>query len=462
MHYNEKYGKPIYKSVFTSNESFLFDEQGKNKNGIVNLFDGKKLKLYAKINIIADISVKYNNLIISTADNKKNGKYIFEFENENNSTLYGYYKLQGELMKKEYMYIHLQKRKMLIKANNHKSFLIIPNEIVDKNKVKLDNKLFSKLNKKVTIIRKEFIILKMQRFKKKYFYKKKENDKKRILARRIYHRVLGILPKKCALKLRYRTATHKKLDLKNPKDFNEKIFYLLAYKYGDKEKMCADKFRMRDYVAKKGLENYLPKLYSVYSDARDIDFNKLPESYVLKPNNGCGGVFINTPFHTIDRKVAIKTLNKAMKTDYGKLTLEYQYRGIKPLIICEEYLNDGKCLTPNDYKFYCTEGEAKCILVCTERDKSLKLDYYDINWNKLKPQTLEKYRSEKIIPKPKNLNKMIEIANKLSEGFPFVRIDLYDINGKIYIGEMTFTPSGAILSTNTQESLDYLGSLIKI
>lgn len=280
--------------------------------------------------------------------------------------------------------------------------------------------------------------------------------------KKIYYMILRILPKKIAIKIRYRIATHKKLDLKNPKDFNEKIFYLLAYKYGEKEKLCADKYRMREYVKEKGLEKYMPKLYGTWSNANEIDFESLPKEYVLKPNNGCGGVFINTPKHPIDRKMAIKILNKAMKIDYGKMTLEYQYRGIKPLIICEEYLDDGENLNPSDYKFYCSKGKAKCILVCTEREKSLKLDYYDLNWNKLKPQTLEKYRTDKVIEKPENLDIMIKIANKLSERFCFVRVDLYNIRGKIYIGEMTFTPSGGILSTNTQESLDYLGSLIEI
>lgn len=281
------------------------------------------------------------------------------------------------------------------------------------------------------------------------------------LIRNFYYNILWLLPKDTATKIRYRIATHHKLDLKDPKDFNQKVLYLLVKKYGERETKCADKYLMRDYIKEKGLDSFLPKLYGVYDDAKKINFSELPEEYVLKPNNGCGNVIIHKKGDSIDKEEVIKKLNKALKRNFAKKTLEYQYKDIKPLIICEEYLKEDGMINPIDYKFYGFRGHVECILLCTERENRVKWDYYDTNWNKL-DYSKEIYRSNKEHKRPQNLDKMIEVASKLSEDFPFVRVDLYNINGKIYIGEMTFTPCAGIIKDITQEALDYLGKLIKI
>ncbi len=279
--------------------------------------------------------------------------------------------------------------------------------------------------------------------------------------KKIYYRILWILPKKIAIKIKYRVATHKRLDMKNPRDFNQKVLYLLANKYGSLESKCADKYRVREYIKEKNLDSYLPKLYNVYEKAEDINFEQLPQEYVLKTNHGCGCTIIHEKDSKLDKEKVIKELNESLKVNWAKKNLEYQYENIKPLIICEEYLKEEGLKNPTDYKFYCFYGKVECILLCSEREKGLKLDYYDLNWEKLN-YAKEEYRSNKEHKKPENLDKMIDIASKLSEDFPWVRVDLYNLKGKIYIGELTFTPAAGVIKYNTQESLNYLGKLIKV
>ena len=143
------------------------------------------------------------------------------------------------------------------------------------------------------------------------------------------------------------------------------------------------------------------------------------------------------------------------------MNFEYHYKYIKPCIICEEYLKDKNYYMPIDYKIYCFNGKADCILVCTEREKNLRLDYYDLNWNYLNYSKKE-YRNNTKLEKPKNLQEMIKIAEKLAGDNIFVRVDLYNINGKIYFGELTFTPCAGTVYYNTQEALNYFGEKLKV
>ena len=273
--------------------------------------------------------------------------------------------------------------------------------------------------------------------------------------------ILYYLPRGVAHKILYRICLKKKLNLKKPKDFNEKIQWLIVNKYNERYGDLVDKYKVREHIKQKGYEELLPKLYGVYNSFEEIDFSKLPEEYVLKPNNGCGNIYINTKKERINIKEAETNLNRSLKQNFAKRDLEYQYSYIKPKLICEEYLNDNQNKLPPDYKFYCFNGNVKCVLVCSEREKKLKIDYYDKDWNYL-DYAKEEYKSKKIHKRPKNFEKMIEIAAKLSVGFEFVRVDLYNINGKIYFGELTFSPACGLLSNIKDEALNYLGSLIEI
>ena len=279
--------------------------------------------------------------------------------------------------------------------------------------------------------------------------------------RRLIVKILYYLPKKIAHKILYFLTFRKKLDLKNPKNFNEKIQWLMINEYNQKYSDLADKYKVREFIKSKGYEKILPQLYAVYKKAEDIKFDNLPNRFVLKPNNGCGNIFICKDKKNFNKEEAQKNLNIALKSNFAKKNLEHHYKNIKPLIICEEYLDDKKNIMPQDYKIYCYNGVAKCILVCTEREKELRLDYFDLDWNYIE-YAKEEYRSNKKIEKPRNLDTMIKIAEDLSNEFKFVRVDLYNIDGRIYFGELTFTPACGLVNYNTDEALEILGSYIGI
>lgn len=281
--------------------------------------------------------------------------------------------------------------------------------------------------------------------------------------KKIIKELFWFLPPTLAHKLIYKHRMKKSLNLNNPIDFNEKIHWLIVFQYRKEKKygILADKIAVREFIIKKGYEKILPKIYGVYDHFDEIDFHTLPKRFVLKPNNGCGNVFLFLENQENDISLCKKALTQALKQNFAKNNLEYHYSFIKPKIFAEEYLEDSKNAMPIDYKFYCFDGEVHCILVCSDREKSLKLDYYDTNWNYL-DYSLSKYRSNLIIPKPENLKEMIHIAEDLSKEFAFVRVDLYNIKGKIYFGELTFTPAGGFVNYNTKEALVYLGGLLKI
>lgn len=272
--------------------------------------------------------------------------------------------------------------------------------------------------------------------------------------------ILWHMPKKMAHQLCYERDMKKKLNLAPPKDFNEKIQWLMLNEYDERYGKLADKYLVRNYVGKIR-PDILTKLYGVYDNALDIDFDKLPQKFVLKTNHGSGKVYICTDKKIFNVQTCVNDLNKQLKENFAKVSLEYHYKYIKPKIICEEYLDDGKNLNPIDYKFYCFNGNAECVLVCSNRDKKLKLDYYDLDWNYLN-YSKDEYKSGVKFEKPKKLKEMIKIAEQLSKEFVFVRVDLYEINGKIYFGELTFTPAAGRIYYNTQSSLNYLGGLIDL
>lgn len=272
-------------------------------------------------------------------------------------------------------------------------------------------------------------------------------------------RLMYYLPRKLVTKIRFFYVTKKILNLKKPKDFNEKVVYLMLNEFGDKERECTDKYQVREYVKSKGLDEILTKLYGKFDSTDEIDFSKLPDQYVLKTNHGSGCTIIKNSQNEIDEKTAKNKLKVSLNTNYAKETLEYHYEKIKPCILCEEYLKEDNKISPTDYKIFCFNGIAKFILVCGNRTENLQIVYYDLEWNKME---YTKTKLEGEFKKPKNFEKMIEIAEILSKDFKFVRVDLYNIDGKIYFGELTFTPRGGINNTIKQEYLDIWGDLIEL
>lgn len=264
-------------------------------------------------------------------------------------------------------------------------------------------------------------------------------------------------------KILFRIRQGYKIDLRNPKGFNEKLMWLKINNYFKNELVwkCSDKRLVRDYAITKGIsEDNLPHLLGIYSSAYDIDYNKLPDKFALKCSHGCGFNIICTDKNKLDVSTTNKQLNKWLKTKFGYASAENHYTHIKPCIIVEEYIDSNKGL-PYDYKLYCFNGKPKIVLVCSSREKELKLNYYNLKWQEL-PYGKEEYRNKEEIKKPSKLNDMIKMATKLSKDFPFVRIDFYQYQNKAILGEMTFTPAQCTATYYSKTGEKELAKLLNI
>lgn len=260
----------------------------------------------------------------------------------------------------------------------------------------------------------------------------------------------------------YKRTLGKKLNLRNPKEFNEKLMWLKFNKYFNNPLItkCADKYKVREYVKECDCEEILNDLIGVYNKAEEINWDKLPPKFALKCNHGAGYNIICTDKNELDKEQTIKKLNKWMKEDYSKIAAELQYKDIPRKIIIEKYLEMGEKKLPTDYKIYCFNGKAKVILVMNDRDTKVTREFYNEKWERIHLRDYE--GSPKVeTKKPENLNEMINYAERLSKPFEFVRVDFYDINGKVVFGELTFTPTGC-LAKYTDEVSKMMGDWIKI
>lgn len=257
--------------------------------------------------------------------------------------------------------------------------------------------------------------------------------------------ILNLLSDKLYLKIIYRAYIGKKLDLDNPTTFNEKLQWLKIYDRNTKYTKLVDKYEVREYIKEEIGEEYLIPLIGVYNNFDDINFDELPEQFVLKCTHDSGGVVICKDKNKLDKESARKKINRSLNHNYYYLWREWPYKNVKPKIICEKYMVDESGIELKDYKFMCFNGEVKCLFVCLNRNSpnGLNVDFYDLNWN---PMPFERHytRSGEKIKKPKNFNKMIELAQILSKDIPFVRVDFYEIEGKVYFGELTFYPGSGL------------------
>lgn len=275
--------------------------------------------------------------------------------------------------------------------------------------------------------------------------------------------LVAVFSEPMANKIMYKVYTRKKLNLKKPQLFNEKLMLLKLNYYNHNELVvkCADKYKVQEYVKECGLEHILNPIYAIYNDANEIDFDKLPEKFVLKCNHGCGFNIICTDKSKLNKQETITQLNKWIKKKFGKDTRELHYLKIKPVIICEKYIETSAGILPNDYKIYCFNGVPKIILTCTERENALKLNFFDLNWNELMLGH-EKNRAQGEVKKPSCLKDMIEAATILSKPFKFVRVDFYDLDGKPVFGELTFTPARCSAAYYNDEGAKLLGDMLEL
>lgn len=289
---------------------------------------------------------------------------------------------------------------------------------------------------------------------------KKSTQKRIINIYKKYFTIEGtytsLLPDKVYLKRLYRKKLNKELDLKNPITFNEKLQWIKLYDRRPEYTMMVDKYRVREYVKEKIGEEYLIPLLGVWDNPDDIDFDKLPNKFVLKCNHD-SNVFIcrdKAYFDIKDKKQSYhsfeevrQALARRLKTDFYKAGREWPYKNVKRKIICEEFMQNGNDESLLDYKFFCFNGEPKYIYLAVVISGVLYIDFYDMDFHALNIQREDHPNIPKNynIYRPKDFMVMKDIAKRLSSGIPSVRVDLYEINGKVYFGEMTFFTGGGFV-----------------
>lgn len=285
---------------------------------------------------------------------------------------------------------------------------------------------------------------------------------------RVHFKGLGMAIIKWEIKRNYRFFMHKEVDLKHPKDLNEKINWLKLHDDQQLWGLLADKYRVRDYIEKKGLSDILVPLYGVWDSANDIDWDKLPSSFVLKTNHGSGDIVKVTDKNTINKEEIIKKLDAFLRMPYGVASGEPHYLYIKPKVIAEQLMVPADSYSSSlvDYKIWCFNGEPQHIWACYSRTKKqVKVETYDLEWNHHPECSVfnDHYADGGgIVPKPDNLDEMLKIARKLSDGLKQVRVDLYNQNGRIYFGELTMTGNGGYMDFYTPKFLNEMGNLILI
>lgn len=264
-----------------------------------------------------------------------------------------------------------------------------------------------------------------------------------------------------ANKYLYRIVFGRALNLRRPELFSEKIIWLNFYGKNPLWVKCTDKYDVREYVEQCGCGHSLNKLYGVYDNVCDIDWAALPHQFVLKCTHGCGCNIICSDKDALDEEGTRKKLESWMHTDYSMFMGEMHYRAIKPRIVCEKYLGSEDDPLPKDYKFYCFNGLVKLVLVCTERSTSLVLTFRDLDWN-IMDIGAKTFPPDPNQERPACLDEMIAMAEKLSQGIPFVRVDFYHFAGKVVFGEMTFTPAGGFAPYYSDEGDSLLGNMLEL
>ena len=271
-----------------------------------------------------------------------------------------------------------------------------------------------------------------------------------------------LLPSTLFIRMIYAYKLGKQPNLKNPQTFNDKLQWMKLHYRNPLCTDLADKYKVREYVAKIIGKEYLIPLLGVYSNANEIDFDELPNQFVLKCNNDSGGVIICKDKKNFDVHKARQTLNSRLKKNHYYRGREWQYKNIDPKIICEKYMSDGSGKDLMDYKFFCFDGHPKLIQVHYGRFTSHKKNSYDTDWNYINVEMNFPTDPSFIIKKPNKLDEMLNIASKLSKAFPHVRVDFYYIRNMIYFGEMTFCNAGGF-STFSEEEFNYeMGSWLKL
>jgi len=276
--------------------------------------------------------------------------------------------------------------------------------------------------------------------------------------------IFNWIPDKPYLKLVYWSEMGKRLNLKNPTTFNEKLQWLKLYDRKPEYTKYVDKYEVRSYISQTIGEEYLIPLLGIYYSVDEIDFDKLPNQFVLKCTHGSHSNIICTNKNTLNKEEVKSQLRKWMKKNWFWFGREWPYKNVKPRIICEKYMEDESGTGLIDYKFMCFNGKAKCIFICSNRNSvtGTNIDIYDMNWEPIPCEREKNRRSNSIINKPVNFSLMVELAEILAKDIPFVRVDFYEVRGKLYFGEITFFPASGFERFVPDSYDELLGSWLSL
>lgn len=243
------------------------------------------------------------------------------------------------------------------------------------------------------------------------------------------------------IKKLYRIMMKKELNLKTPRTFNEKLQWLKLYDRNPMYTTMVDKYEVKKYVEEKIGKQYIIPTLGVWDKFDDIDFDSLPNQFVLKCTHDSGGLSICKDKSNWDKEKAKKKIEKSLKRNFYHVSREWPYKNVKPKIIAEQYMEDSKTGELRDYKFFCFNGVAKALFIATERQKAneeVKFDFFDMNFTHI--DVRQGHPNAPILPnKPETFDEMYRLAEVLSKGIPQLRVDFYEVDGKVYFGELTFS-----------------------
>lgn len=269
---------------------------------------------------------------------------------------------------------------------------------------------------------------------------------------------------KAYLRLKYILCMGKKLDLNMPETFNEKLQWLKLYDRKSEYTQMVDKYGVREYIASTIGEEYLIPLIGVWDSLDEIDFDSLPDQFVLKSTHDSGGVVVCKNKAEFDIEKAKQKLRKSLKRKYFYNSREWPYKNVKPRIIAEKYMEDESGYELKDYKFFCFDGAVNALFIATDRGvegEEVKFDFFDADFNRL-PIKNGHDNADREFEIPNGFEKMKELASHLSKGIPHIRVDFYNINGQIYFGELTFFHFSGFVPFEPEEWDYTFGSWIKL
>ena len=274
------------------------------------------------------------------------------------------------------------------------------------------------------------------------------------------------IPDRQYLELKFRICMGERLDFQHPMTYNEKLQWIKLFDRNPEYTMMVDKVAAKNYVSTilGGYDHIIPTL-GIFEHAEDINFDVLPDQFVLKCSHDSGSRIICLNKNSLKIRSVQKKLNRYLKRNYFYKDREWPYKNVPPQIIAEKYMCDvqSENATPGDFKFYCFDGKVECILVCMDRSTNLSFYYFTRDWQFLRWDVKTQYKQPGFtLPRPENLDEMIALAEKLSSRVRHVRVDLYDIGGKIYFGEYTFCTNSGLDRIITHECDVFLGKLLHL